>query len=476
MSSCSSLEEEEEDDDVRFLLPQGVGDTEDVEKYKPGGFHPVHLGDRFDGGRYRIAHKLGAGGFSTVWLARDEKRDKWMALKVVDAEHSASTAVKSAISHSLLAECGTACVAGPQEQFTLDGPNGRHLCLVLPVLGPSLSELSYCFSCRLTPSFARRAAYQATKAVADLHSQGLCHGDVTTGNLLLGISDINYYDEDGIYRLFGRPVIGALETESGEIPGPEAPRYIVKSMDFLSASSSIVTSDVTIVDFDQSFPISSPPKELLGTPIDFLAPEVAVSLAASPASDVWALGCCIFRLRSGDGPFSNPFEVTSPADLISYITHTLGKDMPHEWQDNTLWDSRGRPTKDARKGKPLNPWSGCERSLHHIIYNIWDEPKGCTIRTGIQRSGRKLWLEHEHKPFHSSWSDMVWNPKAIKVDDVYLSGYNDEWDTLQRVLPKIPDHEATLLHDLLSKTFVYEPTRRPTAQEMLDHPWFHLKN
>jgi hypothetical protein len=53
----------------RFLLPQlGGADTEDVERYQRGGFHPVHLGDVYDE-RYRVVHKLGAGGFSTVWLA-----------------------------------------------------------------------------------------------------------------------------------------------------------------------------------------------------------------------------------------------------------------------------------------------------------------------------------------------------------------------------------------------------------------------
>lgn len=42
-------------------------------KYSQGGLHPVSLGDTFKDGRYKIVHKLGWGGFSTVWLARDRE-------------------------------------------------------------------------------------------------------------------------------------------------------------------------------------------------------------------------------------------------------------------------------------------------------------------------------------------------------------------------------------------------------------------
>lgn len=286
--------------------------------------------------------------------------------------------------------------------------------------------------------------------------------------------DIDRFSENDIYRLFGLTT-GDLKTESGEATGPEAPRYIVKQINFLSSSSNIIGPDIKLVDFDQCFPISSPPEKLLGTPLDFLAPEVAVGLDSSPASDVWALGCCLFRLRSGDGPFSSPFGVTSPAGLISYITHTLGDDIPCKWKDTILWDSQGQPTKDPSKGRPYeHRWEGDKRSLQDMVYNIWDEPEGRTVQTSTSRLGPKLGCEREHQPFPSCFSDMVWNPRAVKIDDVYLPGYDDELDELLGVLPKIQKQEAALLYDLLSKIFVYDPARRLTAGEMLSHPWFQL--
>ena len=51
--------------------------VEDIEKYRREGFHPIHLGDCLKGGRYYILHKLGCGGFSTVWLPGMSTRIGW---------------------------------------------------------------------------------------------------------------------------------------------------------------------------------------------------------------------------------------------------------------------------------------------------------------------------------------------------------------------------------------------------------------
>jgi hypothetical protein len=45
---------------------------ETVSAYGPGGFHPVQIGDVFDG-RYEVIGKLGFGTESTVWLADDKQ-------------------------------------------------------------------------------------------------------------------------------------------------------------------------------------------------------------------------------------------------------------------------------------------------------------------------------------------------------------------------------------------------------------------
>jgi hypothetical protein len=47
-----------------------IASEEKPERYCPGGYHPVHLGETFNN-KYQIVSKLGYGLYSTVWLAKD---------------------------------------------------------------------------------------------------------------------------------------------------------------------------------------------------------------------------------------------------------------------------------------------------------------------------------------------------------------------------------------------------------------------
>ena len=62
-----------------------MSELEAVPYYASGGYHPVHLGDTYHNGRYKIEHKLGVGSTSTVWLAREAHEQRYVALKILMA-------------------------------------------------------------------------------------------------------------------------------------------------------------------------------------------------------------------------------------------------------------------------------------------------------------------------------------------------------------------------------------------------------
>lgn len=56
-------------------LSQKMADIEEGKsKYRPGGFHPVYIGDVYND-RYKVVNKIGYGVYSTVWLVKDLKQE-----------------------------------------------------------------------------------------------------------------------------------------------------------------------------------------------------------------------------------------------------------------------------------------------------------------------------------------------------------------------------------------------------------------
>jgi serine/threonine-protein kinase SRPK3 len=168
--------------------------VEDIERYQTGGFHPIAPAHVIGGDRYRIVHKLGAGGISTVWLARDltarDDKDsalgRLVCLKVLRADQSpthcedaADVAIPKAVASLNPAIHNRLLIA--DKCFIERGPNGSHLCVASDVAGPNLASIFECpgrviGNRRLRAEYSRRVAKQVTEFVHEMHSAGYAHG------------------------------------------------------------------------------------------------------------------------------------------------------------------------------------------------------------------------------------------------------------------------------------------------------------
>lgn len=124
-----------------------------------------------------------------------------MAVKILKAR--ASQAAQSELSlYRLLAaaERGSSdagYLVGLLDSFELVGPNGRHLCFVLEAMGPNLSDMlrweefqvgdpfddDFCH--RFPKHLARRILKAMLHGLKLLHGNGIVHGDVHKGNILV---------------------------------------------------------------------------------------------------------------------------------------------------------------------------------------------------------------------------------------------------------------------------------------------------
>lgn len=154
----------------------------------------MHLGDQFKKDRYRVIHKLGHGGFATVWLARDVVRNRYVALKILAARLSRDCPevkiLRRLKSGSELK--GKAYVMSMLDHFWITGPNGNHLSVVSEVAGPSIKQFNDCpgqwsGSRRLRAAVARKVALQVTEGLSYIHSTGIVHGGTHSSLWMQGI-------------------------------------------------------------------------------------------------------------------------------------------------------------------------------------------------------------------------------------------------------------------------------------------------
>lgn len=144
---------------------------ERLERYSPGGYHPVKIGDQLCHGRYNIVQFLGHGGSSTVWLALDKVKHQLVAVKIKTAD---STDQEEEIMAELR---DIPSIRQLQDVFVEQGPNGTHRCLVMET-GLCSLRVSKVMSAHelLYLSTARAIIAELALTVQSLHDRGIVHG------------------------------------------------------------------------------------------------------------------------------------------------------------------------------------------------------------------------------------------------------------------------------------------------------------
>lgn len=161
------------------VLYEHIDDVERLKYYRPGGYHPIKIGDNLHS-RYRVVHKLGYGTFSTTWLVQDNKSSKYVAVKVGTADSDQKEVdILTRLSNPSLQDGsrGKEFILPILDRFTIHGPNGTHPCLVT---APARCSLADAKDASISGLFqlpvARSLAAQLAMAVAYTHKQGLVHG------------------------------------------------------------------------------------------------------------------------------------------------------------------------------------------------------------------------------------------------------------------------------------------------------------
>jgi serine/threonine-protein kinase len=220
--------------------------------------------------QYAVERVLGAGGMAIVFLARDHKHQRPVAIKVLKPEVAASIG-----SDRFLREIQIAAQLQHPHILPLydSGSADGLIYYVMPFVdGESLQERI----ARDGPLPVRDALSIATEvasALAHAHQQGVIHRDIKPGNILLSGGHAVVVDF-GIARALR--VAGSGSTQSGTI---------------------------------------------VGTP-EYMSPEQAMSgERVDERADVYSLGCVLYEMLAGRPPFDGP-------TLEALISQSLTSEVP----------------------------------------------------------------------------------------------------------------------------------------------------
>ncbi|KAE8307956.1 protein kinase [Aspergillus transmontanensis] len=300
--------------------------AEEPDYYKAGGFHPISLGDSFQDGQYTILRKLGYGQYSTVWLAKDSKHQKYVALKVLRAdcygghhdifEREILSKILEVSRHS--SHQGRDHVSHLLEQFTQTGPNGDHVCLAFDVLGHHLDfQVAKYEDGKLPVRAVKMITRQLLLALDFLHREcGIIHTDLKPTNILLELENPNRTISHYLSEVPAR-------TDSQR--GGTAPLREVIPTSLVSETKNL---HVRLIDFGVASWKEHHLSDLIQSPA-LRAPEVTIGVPWDTGVDIWSLGCLVMELVQGivlfSGEASSKGVWTAEDDHLARIIEVLGQ-------------------------------------------------------------------------------------------------------------------------------------------------------
>ncbi|KAJ5885081.1 kinase domain-containing protein, partial [Penicillium taxi] len=332
---------------------------EPIERYADGTYYPLHIGEILVD-TYRIVHKLGWGGFSTVWMAQNIKTHSMVALKInvpgdvgdqeLSIQKEILLTVEDLSHHSTFLDT-----------FTLKGLRVTHLVIVSPVRGPN----PYYYS-SMPMKTRMSAAKQLLMAIKSLHDTDIVLCDLNSGSVLWDIGAINDYSQEMVYREFGRPRRALLSSDnwkSGEVVQP------VKVNPELLRGANIFLSD-----FGLAIKKGSPVKCKWQLPAMFCAPERFHGIGPSFASDMWSYMCLFAQFYLGYVPFEGNASITA----LSSFSFLIGP-LPLQWagryevggttfKDNWYDQSRKPRTLEGMIERSKPKASAAERELVLVVF------------------------------------------------------------------------------------------------------------
>ncbi len=220
--------------------------------------------------RYAIERELGAGGMATVYLAHDVRHDRRVALKVLRPELASILGAERFLTEIKT----TANLQHPHILSLFDsGEAGGLVFYVMPfVEGESLRD-RITREKQLPVEDAVTIAREVADALEYAHQQGIIHRDIKPENILLHGGHALVADF-GIALAASRTGSGTRLTETGMS---------------------------------------------LGTPA-YMAPEQAMGeKSITPRADIYALGCVLYEMLTGEPPFTGP---TAQAIIARVMTET----------------------------------------------------------------------------------------------------------------------------------------------------------